>query len=103
MDTNPNPNSNPNRYMCDPVKRELWSAIVDRNKTITFRIPYGVGLAGWVAENETFVNIVDVYEDERFNYDVDRRKRLPLTLTLNIDVDTNVRGCVMRMRATGTA
>jgi sigma-B regulation protein RsbU (phosphoserine phosphatase) len=38
-----------------------------------YRIPKGKGIAGWVAENGKPVNIPDVYKDERFSPEMDRK------------------------------
>jgi sigma-B regulation protein RsbU (phosphoserine phosphatase) len=39
----------------------------------TYRIPRGVGIAGWVAERGEPLNVPDAYQDPRFNQEVDRR------------------------------
>lgn len=36
-------------------------------KLVTIKVPFGVGIAGAVAENGTILNIADAYEDPRFN------------------------------------
>ena len=36
------------------------------------RIPYGTGIAGWVAENEQYVLVPDVGEDSRFYPEIDK-------------------------------
>ncbi len=56
--------------LADDRKRELFSFMAD--KTSTFRVPFGSGIAGCVAVDGVTLNIPDVYSDSRFNpeYDV---------------------------------
>ncbi|CAH1783003.1 unnamed protein product [Owenia fusiformis] len=37
------------------------------------KVPFGVGIAGCVAETKTMINITDAYEDPRFNKEVDKK------------------------------
>ncbi|KAF5298891.1 hypothetical protein FQR65_LT09542 [Abscondita terminalis] len=38
-----------------------------------YRIPFGVGIAGTVAQNKTLINIKDAYNDPRFSSEIDLR------------------------------
>uniref|UniRef100_A0A8D8VUM6 Phosphodiesterase n=2 Tax=Cacopsylla melanoneura TaxID=428564 RepID=A0A8D8VUM6_9HEMI len=54
------------------VDTELDEAVQKaRNEELT--IPFGVGVAGTVAQNKEIVNIKNAYEDPRFNNEIDRR------------------------------
>ncbi|KAK9879966.1 hypothetical protein WA026_008477 [Henosepilachna vigintioctopunctata] len=42
-------------------------------KSEQIRIPFGVGIAGTVAQSKTLINITDAYNDNRFNSEIDMR------------------------------
>lgn len=46
------------------------------------RVPFGVGIAGTVAQNKTLINIKDAYKDPRFNHDIDLRTGYKTELVL---------------------
>lgn len=54
------------------VDTELEEAL-DKAQCEELRIPFGTGIAGWVAQNKQIINITNAYEDPRFNSDVDMR------------------------------
>lgn len=58
-------------FIMDRDKRELWTKIAHGQKE-EIRIKVGQGIAGYVAETGTPLNIADAYADERFNRLVDR-------------------------------
>ncbi len=60
-------------YVADGERRELWSQVVVGTKVDRIVLPYGVGIAGTVAETGELINVGDVYGDPRFHPDVDRR------------------------------
>ncbi len=60
-------------YLVDREKRELWSIILKGNHQVTIRLPFGKGIAGYVAASGDTLNIPDAYLDPRFNPDVDRQ------------------------------
>ncbi|HLF13715.1 MAG TPA: SpoIIE family protein phosphatase [Bacteroidota bacterium] len=60
-------------YLVDRKKEELWSVILKKNQHVTIRLPYGRGIAGYVAASGDSLNIPDAYLDARFNPDVDRQ------------------------------
>src|SRR4051812_17254767 len=57
-------------FIVDPQTGELWSKIAQSAKEI--RLPAGRGIAGWVAKHGAPVNLADVYQDDRFNPEIDR-------------------------------
>jgi transcriptional regulator with GAF, ATPase, and Fis domain len=59
-------------YLCDTTRREIWCAVISQD-TVGFRVPFGVGIAGSVAETGEMINVADAYADSRFIKDVDRR------------------------------
>ncbi len=58
-------------FVVDRKKNELWSKVASGTETI--RIPLGKGIAGAVAITGQMLNIKDVYKDQRFNPDVDKK------------------------------
>ncbi|MBN1103879.1 MAG: protein kinase [Deltaproteobacteria bacterium] len=59
-------------YVYDPDNREIWAKVaegLEQGKII--RLPVGKGIAGVVAENLRTEIINDLYEDPRFNKEVD--------------------------------
>lgn len=60
-------------FLVDPDRRELWSKVLQGAEISEIRLPFGRGLAGWVAEHGRPISSADVYADERFNHDVDRQ------------------------------
>lgn len=60
-------------YVVDEEHSELWSRVAQGEKQVEFRLPIGAGIAGWVAENGTVLNVRDAYSDERFDPDWDRQ------------------------------
>jgi signal transduction histidine kinase len=60
-------------FLVDFERRELWSKVLEGAEISEIRLPFGRGLAGWVAEHGRPISSPDVYADERFNHDVDRQ------------------------------
>jgi sigma-B regulation protein RsbU (phosphoserine phosphatase) len=60
-------------YLVDATKEELWSIILKGKQQVTIRLPFGRGIAGYVAASGDTLNIPDAYLDPRFNPDVDRQ------------------------------
>ena len=60
-------------FLVDFDRRELWSKVLEGAEISEIRLPFGRGLAGWVAEHGRPISSPDVYADERFNHDVDRQ------------------------------
>jgi signal transduction histidine kinase len=59
-------------FLLDPRTGELWSKIAQGETSREIRLPAGRGVAGWVAKHGEAVNLDDVYQDSRFNPEVDR-------------------------------
>lgn len=60
-------------FLVDRERRELWSKVLEGNELREIRLPFGVGLAGWVAEEGKPLHIDNAYADARFNPEIDRR------------------------------
>ncbi len=60
-------------YVVDEDKKEIWSKILRGKELVEIRLPLGKGLAGYVAETGEIINIPDVYQDSRFNPDIDKK------------------------------
>ncbi|MFM7389130.1 MAG: HD domain-containing phosphohydrolase [Vampirovibrionales bacterium] len=61
-------------FVYDAEKDELWSKVASGfSSTDVIRIPAGTGLAGHVLRLGEALNIPDVYQDPRFNKEVDRK------------------------------
>jgi signal transduction histidine kinase/CRP-like cAMP-binding protein len=60
-------------YLVDPFKQELWSKVLQGSNMVEIRLPIGKGIAGYVAQTGETINIVDAYNDARFNPEVDKR------------------------------
>jgi adenylate cyclase len=59
-------------FIVDHFRGELWSKVAEGLGHREIRIPVGIGVAGWVAENDRFVHIPDAYADTRFDPSVDK-------------------------------
>jgi adenylate cyclase len=60
-------------FLVDKSAGQLWSRVAEGSGMREIRIPIDKGIAGWVAQNKTILNIEDAYSDDRFNPEVDRR------------------------------
>ena len=59
-------------FLLDRFTGELWSLVAQGMERREIRTQVGQGIAGWVAENDQMVNIVDAYSDPRFDDSHDR-------------------------------
>ena len=59
-------------FLLDRFSGDLWSLVAEGMNSREIRTQMGQGIAGWVAENEQMVNIVDAYSDPRFDDSHDR-------------------------------
>ncbi|KAH0555369.1 cGMP-specific 3',5'-cyclic phosphodiesterase-like [Cotesia glomerata] len=64
---------------------ELENAIQKANSE-EIRIPFGVGIAGYVAQTKEIINIKDAYSDPRFNSKIDLRTGYKTTLILSMPI-----------------
>jgi Nif-specific regulatory protein len=60
-------------FLADHETHELYSHVGVGLKAFQIRIPWDSGIAGWVFHNGESLNIVNAYEDPRFNKGVDPR------------------------------
>ena len=58
-------------FLHDDTKNELWTMVAHGVKEI--RIPENFGIAGTVFQQGEILNIIDAYNDPRFDNDVDKR------------------------------
>ncbi|XP_011296967.1 cGMP-specific 3',5'-cyclic phosphodiesterase [Fopius arisanus] len=59
---------------------------VQKAKSEEIRIPFGIGIAGYVAQTKEIINIKDAYEDPRFNSSIDLRTGYKTTLILSMPI-----------------
>jgi adenylate cyclase len=59
-------------FLLDRFSGELWSLVAEGLESREIRTQMGRGIAGWVAEKDQIVNIVDAYSDPRFDDSHDR-------------------------------
>jgi signal transduction histidine kinase/putative methionine-R-sulfoxide reductase with GAF domain len=69
-------------YLLTDEGDELWSKLVQGPDIVEIRLRVGDGIAGWVAQSGETVNIVDAYEDPRFDPTVDRKSGFRTTSML---------------------
>ncbi|XP_017787419.1 PREDICTED: cGMP-specific 3',5'-cyclic phosphodiesterase-like [Habropoda laboriosa] len=67
---------------------------VQRAKNEEIKIPFGVGIAGYVAQTKEIINIKDAYKDPRFNSSIDMRTGYKTTLILSMPI-SNYEGDVI--------
>jgi signal transduction histidine kinase len=60
-------------FLYDAEHEEIWSKVAEGTDLREIRLSRGQGVAGWVAEHRTAVNVPDAYADARFNPAVDKR------------------------------
>ncbi|MCC7385995.1 MAG: GAF domain-containing protein [Deltaproteobacteria bacterium] len=60
-------------FMVDHERRELHSKVMLGTDIREIRLPFGAGIAAWVAEKGEPLHIKNAYADHRFNPDVDKR------------------------------
>ena len=54
-------------FVVDRTRNLLWSKVVQGGVPSEIRLGVGEGIAGWVAQTGQSVNLLDAYEDPRFN------------------------------------
>lgn len=60
-------------FLLDEEKNELWSKVALGMDSQEIRFPADKGLAGYVVKTGEPINIVDAYNDSRFNSDIDKK------------------------------
>ncbi len=74
-------------FLLDKEKDELWSMVALGSEEIRF--PSKTGLAGFVATTGETVNIVDAYNDERFNKEFDTKTGYKTKTVLCMPIKNN--------------
>lgn len=60
-------------YLIDEIRKELWSKVLQGENIVEIRLPFGKGIAGYVAETGETILIPEAYADPRFNPDIDKK------------------------------
>lgn len=60
-------------FLIDTQRQELWSKVLEGSGLREIRLPFGVGIAGWVANHGKPLHIKNAYTDKRFNPEFDKR------------------------------
>jgi signal transduction histidine kinase/CRP-like cAMP-binding protein len=60
-------------YLVDEMTGELWSKVLQGDEIKEIRLKIGQGIAGYVAQTGEVINLIDAYQDPRFNPEVDRK------------------------------
>ncbi|MBP6629174.1 MAG: GAF domain-containing protein [Kofleriaceae bacterium] len=60
-------------YLMSRDRTELWSKVVQGGEVVDIRLKVGEGVAGWVGATGETVNLIDAYDDQRFQPAVDLR------------------------------
>lgn len=71
------------------LNKSLHSALDDAirmAKADELIIPFGVGIAGMVAESKEMINIKDAYNDPRFNCEIDLKTGYKTNLMLSMPI-----------------
>lgn len=58
--------------MLDEASKELWTRVAKGHGS-TLRIPYNVGIAGFVCKTGQTLKIDEAYADQRFSQEVDKK------------------------------
>lgn len=58
-------------FLVDEEAKSLWSLVAEGHELTRITVPFGSGIAGWVAENRAIQKLDDVYSDERFDQSSD--------------------------------
>ncbi len=54
-------------FIVDEASGELWSKVIQGDRPQKIRLRVGDGIAGWVAQRGQALNLVDAYDDPRFD------------------------------------
>jgi len=60
-------------FLVDAARQQLWSLVAQGLGQQEIRLPFGKGLAGWVAQTGEIVNLADAYESPQFDAHFDRK------------------------------
>lgn len=59
-------------FLVDNEAKSLWSLVAEGHEMTRITVPFGSGIAGWVAEHRTIQKLDDVYSDDRFDMSSDQ-------------------------------
>lgn len=59
---------------------------VQKAKNEEIKIPFGIGIAGYVAQTKEIINIKDAYNDPRFNSNIDMRTGYKTNIILSMPI-----------------
>ena len=88
-------------FILDRARGELWSRVA-QGTTKEIRVPLGQGIAGSVAQSGQVVNLLDAYDDARFQRDWDQRNDYRTTSVLCVpmrDTRGEVTGVLQALNA----
>ncbi len=60
-------------YLVDEMSGEIWSKVLQGGEIKEIRLKIGQGIAGYVAQTGEVINLIDAYQDPRFNPEIDRK------------------------------
>ncbi len=60
-------------FLIDHARKEIWSKVAQDAEISEITLPLGKGIVGWVIENAKMANVEDVYNDKRFNPEIDKK------------------------------
>ena len=60
-------------FLIDFDTNEIWSKVAEGTGVSEIRFPLGIGVAGYVIQTASTLNIQDAYRDSRFNSQIDAR------------------------------
>ncbi len=92
-------------FILDRQREELWSRVA-QGTTGEIRVPLGQGIAGAVAQTGEVVNLIDAYEDPRFQRDWDQKNQFRTRAILCVpmrDTRGDVTGVLQALNATDGA
>lgn len=92
-------------FILDRARGELWSRVAQGAKQ-EIRVPLGQGIAGSVAQTGTILNLLDAYEDPRFQRDWDIKTNYRTKSVLCVpmrDTHGEVTGVIQALNATDGA
>ncbi|XP_076678724.1 phosphodiesterase 6 isoform X2 [Andrena cerasifolii] len=70
----------------DVTQDTVLEEAIQRAKNEEIKIPFGIGIAGYVAQTKEIINIRDAYKDPRFNSSIDMRTGYKTTLILSMPI-----------------
>lgn len=81
-------------FIYDGYTQELWSLVATGLEKNEIRIKTDSGIAGWVFEHKKHVIVNDVYNDTRFNLEIDRRTGYRTKNVLCVPIMNRAEKCI---------